>query len=142
MKRNWKWKILHTVLERRTVWFSPYKNRKLKVKFVMSWSSRKKKQGIFYTAYFVRRNFFNICVLSQCIMYWIHFQDIHTFTYQKILLHTLLWLLFKIVESLQCIRNFGIWQDSFAWKCCVFNPSTFTFNQKQYSSFLKKVFIF
>ena len=32
-----------------------------------------------------------------------HFQNIYTFTYQKALLHTLLVLVFKIVESLQCI---------------------------------------
>ena len=35
-------------------------------------------------------------------MYLIHFQNIHTFTYQKILLHTLLLLVFKIVQSLKC----------------------------------------
>ena len=49
--------------------------------------------------------FFNICVLSQCMVYWIHFQDIHTLTYLKTLLHTLLLLVFKIVERLQYILN-------------------------------------
>ena len=44
----------------------------------MSWISRKKKENIFCSVYF-----FNICVLSQCKVYWIHFQNIHTFTYQK-----------------------------------------------------------
>ena len=43
-----------------------------------------------------------ICVLSQCIVYWIHFQNMHTFTYQKTLFHTLLLLVFKIVKSFQC----------------------------------------
>ena len=38
-------------------------------------------------------------------VYWIHFQNIHTLTYQKTLLHTLLLLVFKIVESLQYIFN-------------------------------------
>ena len=46
-----------------------------------SWSSRKK-EGIFYTVCFVQRSFFNICVLSQFIVYWIHFQNIHTFTHR------------------------------------------------------------
>ena len=32
-----------------------------------------------------------------------HFQNTHTFTYRKTLLHTLLLLNSKIVESLQCI---------------------------------------
>ena len=35
----------------------------------MSWSSRKKKEGIFCTVYFVRKKFFNICALSQYIEY-------------------------------------------------------------------------
>ena len=62
----------------------------IKSKTVMSWSSQKKKKGIFCTIYFVQRNFFfNICVSSQCIVYWIHFRNINTFTYQKTLLHTL-----------------------------------------------------
>ena len=99
---NWKWKIPHTVLERCTLCFSSYKNRKLKVK--LWWvGGRKRKEGIFCTVYFVRRNFFKICVLSHCKVYWIHFQNIHIFTYQKTLLHTLLLLVSKIVESLQCI---------------------------------------
>ena len=72
----------------------------------MSWSSRKKKESILCTVYFVRREFFLIiCALSLCILYWIHFQNIHTFTYEKTLLHTLLLFVFKIVESLQCILN-------------------------------------
>ena len=54
----------------------------------MSWSSRRKKECIFCTVYFVQKDiFFKICVLSQCIMYWIHFQNIYTSTYQKTLLH-------------------------------------------------------
>ena len=73
---------------------------------MMTWSSRKKKEGIFCAVYFVWRKFFNIFVLSQCMVYWIHFQNIHTFTYQKTLLHRLLLLVFKIIESLQCILKF------------------------------------
>ena len=73
----------------------------IKSKTVMSWSSRKKKEDIFCTAYFVQRNFFSICVLSKCIVYWIHFQNIHTFTYQK----TVLYRLFCLFESLQYQPN-------------------------------------
>ena len=54
---------------------------------------------------FSERNFLKICVLCQRIVYLIHFHDIHTFAYQKTLLHTLLLLVFKIVESLQCILH-------------------------------------
>ena len=55
----------------------------------MSWSSREKKEGIFCTVYFVQTNFFKMRVLSQFILHWIHFQNKHTFTYQKTLLDTL-----------------------------------------------------
>ena len=41
-------------------------------------------------------------------MYWIHFQNIYTFAYQKTLLYTFLLLVFKIVESLQYIRKVGL----------------------------------
>ena len=71
----------------------------------MSWSSWKKKEPIVCTVYFAKENFFKICALFQSIMYWIHFQYIHTFIYQKTLLHTFLLFVFKIVESLQYILN-------------------------------------
>ena len=35
------------------------------------------------------------CVLSQCKVYWINFHNIHIFTYQKTLLHTLFCLFLK-----------------------------------------------
>ena len=47
-----------------------------------SWSSRKK-ELIFFTFILSEGHFFNIWILSQLIMYWINFQNIHTFTYQK-----------------------------------------------------------
>ena len=60
----------------------------------MSWSSRKEKERIFCTVYF-EGNFF---------------QNIHTFAYQKPLLHTLLLLVFNIVERLQCNLNKNVCQ--------------------------------
>ena len=80
MKQNRKWKIPYTVLERRTFCFSSYKIWKLKKsKTVMRWSSLKKKEGFFCSVYFVQKNFFKICVLSQCKGYWLHSQNIHNF---------------------------------------------------------------
>ena len=70
----------------------------------MSCSSWKKKEGIFCII-LSEGKFFHICVLAQCRVYWIHFQNIHTFTYQKTLLHALLLLLLKIVECLRCILH-------------------------------------
>ena len=74
----------------------------IKCKTVMSWISRKKKRAIFVTLILSEGNVFNICVLSQCTGYWTHFQNMHTFTYQKTLLHYLrhfLFFLFKIQKQ-------------------------------------------
>ena len=38
-------------------------------------------------------------VLSQCIVYWTHFQNIHTFIYQKTLLLTLFYLFWKLMKA-------------------------------------------
>ena len=90
----------HTVSERRTLCFCSYKNSKLNVKL---WAREKKKEGIFRTVYFVWRKNFKTCVLSQCIVYRINFQNIHTFTNQKNITSYNFLLVFKIVKSLQCI---------------------------------------
>ena len=41
----------------------------IKSKTAMSWSSRKKKEGIFVPFILSEGNFFKICDLSQCIVY-------------------------------------------------------------------------
>ena len=71
----------------------------------MSWRSPKKKGALFVLFILSKGNFFKIFVWPQCVVYWMHFPNIHNFIYQKILLHTLLLLVFKIIESLQCILN-------------------------------------
>ena len=82
--------------------FSSYKNRKLIVK--LWWvGAHKRKKSIFCTVYFVRRKFFyHLCFIS---MYNVlnTLSEYLYFTYQKILVHTLSLLVFKIVESLLCI---------------------------------------
>ena len=70
---------------------------------MMSWSSRKKKGRSFCNVHFFRRKCFISCVLSQCIVYWINFQNIYTYTYQNTLLLTFLLLVFKTVESVSFI---------------------------------------
>ena len=76
----------HSFREKNLVLQLIYKSQ-IKSKNVMSWSSRRIKEGIFFTVYLSERNFFKICDLSQCIVYWIQFPNLHTFTYQKTLLH-------------------------------------------------------
>ena len=94
-KRNWKWKIPHTVLERRTLCFRSFENRKLKVKLWWVGVCERKKRAFFVLFILTKGNFLKICVLSQCILYGIHFQNMHPFTNQKTLLHTLCYLFLK-----------------------------------------------
>ena len=66
-------------------------NLVLQIKSKM-WSVRacERKIRVFYLYHlFCQKQFFLTFVLSQCIVYWIHFRNIHTFTYQKPLLQTL-----------------------------------------------------
>ena len=86
-KRSRKWKIQQRDLERRTLCFSSYKNCKLKAK------CERKKTEFFITFILSEGN--STCVLSQCIVYWIRFQDIYTYTYQKTVLQKLFLLVFK-----------------------------------------------
>ena len=87
--------------------------RILKVKLWWLGTGKRIKKAFFVPSILPEGIFFNIFVLSQCIVYWIYFQNLRTFTYQKTLLHTLSLLVFKIVESLQCIFNLltlNLWQ--------------------------------
>ena len=102
-ERRRKWKFPHIVLERRTLCFSSFKNRKLKVNLWWVGARERKKRASFVPFILPEGDFFNICVLSQCIKYLIYFQNLHTFTYQKTLLYTLLVFVFKVVKSLQYI---------------------------------------
>ena len=83
------------------------KNCEFKVKLWWVGAGERKKSAFFVTFILSEGNFFNICVLSQCIVYWMNVQNIYTLTCQKtnIIPYTFL-LVFVIVESLQCILNF------------------------------------
>ena len=94
---NRKWKILHIVLERWTLCFCSCKNCKLK-KSVMR-LTHEKKEGFFHRLFFPKEIFFDNYFLFQFIVYWIQFQSIHTFTYQKTLFHALLYLILKASKA-------------------------------------------
>ena len=89
-------------LKETNVRFVSYKDRKFKVKLWQVWSCETKNRAFFVPFILSEKNFLNICVLSQSIVHWIHFQNIHTFTYQKTLLYTFLLLVFKVLEIFQC----------------------------------------
>ena len=63
----------------------------------------RKKMTFFEPFILSKGNLLKIFVLFQCIMYWIHFHNVHTFRYQETLIHTLLLLAVKIIKSFQCI---------------------------------------
>ena len=94
-----KWKVSHTVLERPTLCFSSYKNRKLKVKLWLVGAGERKKRAFFVPFILSDRNCFNIWVLSQCIAHSIHFQNIHTYRYQQKLLHAPFCLFLKSLKT-------------------------------------------
>ena len=48
-----------------------------------------------YCLFCPKEFFLNICLLSQCIVYWTQNQNIHAFTYQKILLRIIFCLFLK-----------------------------------------------
>ena len=70
-----------------------YKNHKLKPRWVGARAS--KKRGFFVLFILSEGNIFHICVSCQCIVYWIHLQNIQFFTYQKTILHALFCLFLK-----------------------------------------------
>ena len=76
------------------------KNRKLKVKLWWFGACNREKKRAFFVPFILSKgNCFNICVLPQCIVYWIHFQNIDTFIYQKTLLLTLFCLFWKLLKA-------------------------------------------
>ena len=111
LKRNRKWQMPPIFFDRQTFCFTLYKSHKLKVNLWWVGACESKKRAVFVA--FILSEIFSRFVLSQFIVYWINFKNIHTFTYQKTLLHTLLLLVFQIPERLRCIlkdivRSFGM----------------------------------
>ena len=86
----------------------------------MSWTSQKRKRTSFIPFILSEGKICNIFVLSQYIVYWIHLQSIHIFTYQKTLLHTLFCLLLKSpkafsVSLIRSIRKVRLETPDFRW---------------------------
>ena len=59
----------HTFLERRNLSFNSYNNHKLKIKLWWVGACERKKRANFVPFVLSEGNFFNIYVLSQCIVY-------------------------------------------------------------------------
>ena len=72
---------------------------------------KRKKSAFFVPLFYPKEIFLTICVLSQCIVYWLHFQNIHTFTNQKTLLHIFFYSFFKSSKVFSVslrMKNFNI----------------------------------
>ena len=78
------------------------------IKSIKLWwvRARERQKRAFFVPFILsEENFFNIFILSQCIVYWIQFQNIRTFTYQKTLLHTLFCLFLKLSKAFSVSLN-------------------------------------
>ena len=54
-----------------------------------------RKKSVFFVLLILSEEIFLTFILSECMVYSIHFQNMHTFTYQKKLLHTIFCLFLK-----------------------------------------------
>ena len=57
------------------------------------------REHFLYRLFYPKEYFFNTCVTSQRKVHRIHFQNIHTFTYQKTFLHAHLCLFLKSLKT-------------------------------------------
>ena len=75
-KRNGKWKIPHTLLEREILCFSSYNQN----------GARKREKDAFFIMLILSKgNFSNICFVTMYgVLYWIKIQNIYTFTKDNI----------------------------------------------------------
>ena len=129
--RCFKSSMIHPYIHKFSLWLNVNKNYKILfdllvqsiLAFCIIWTNPNDDDTRLYgDTEMVPRNYFNVClniVLSQCIVYWILFKNIHTFPNQ--ILHTLtsytFLLVFKIVESLQCILNLSIYLSIYLSIC-------------------------
>ena len=83
---------------------------------MMSWSSQKKKSALVVSFILSKGDSFNTFGLSQCIVYWINFQTIYTFTFLYKKLHQFIhfWCLFFELEEAFIVSLENISLDSFA----------------------------
>ena len=98
-RRNRIWKTPRIFLERWTMCFMSCKNCELIVKLWWVGTRERKNSAFFVTCILSEWNFCNSWFFSLCIVYWIYFQNIYTFPYQKLLIYTFWLVVFKVVES-------------------------------------------
>ena len=79
MKQNLKWKIPHTVFERRILCFSSYKNRKSKVKLWWVGASERKKRAFFVG--------FNLFTVSRFLCFMSMYSVLNTLSEYTTFLH-------------------------------------------------------
>ena len=83
----------------------------------MSWGSKQKKERIFCNVYLSERIFFNICILSEFIVYWKKtfgmYIYIYSFAYKKTFLLGLKSLKAFFVSLISTFRQAGIWSNAY-----------------------------
>ena len=102
-------------------------------------SSRKKKEGFFVPFILSEENFFNIFVLSRCIVYLISLQNINTFTYQKTLLHTFFCFSKKSPKAFRAFFRKYMIQNTIGKKIGTYKLQLFSVNQMKHYSIIKYI---
>ena len=128
----------NTFLKRWTLCFTSYKNSNLKVK--LWWACERKKEGFFVPFILSEENFFNIFVLSRCIVYLISLQNINTFTYQKTLLHTFFCFSKKSPKAFRAFFRKYMIQKTIGKKIGTYKLQLFSVNQMKHYSIIKYIF--
>ena len=100
-----KWKIPHPLLQRLILCFSSFKNHKLKLKLWWVGARERKKRALFVPFILCRRNFFkNLFFISMYSVLNMLSEYSYFYISENITSYKFL-LVFKIVESFQCIVN-------------------------------------
>ena len=100
-----------------------YRNFQLKLNLWWVRTRERKKRALFVLFILSEWDFFNIFILFQCIMHWIHFQNTDTFTYQKTLLHTLFCFFLKSSKtfSVSLIKSYQKFLNGLSFnRACAF----------------------
>ena len=86
MKQNWNWEMPHTVLERRTLCFSSYKNHKFKRKLWWAGALERKTRAFLFLLFYAKE-FFLTFVLYLIYSMWNTLSE-YTFTLSKNISYT------------------------------------------------------
>ena len=104
---------------RETNHISSHQNSKLNEKLWWVGTCERKEKAFLVPFIFSKENFFpkEICVLSQCIVYWIHFQNIHSLHIVKHCFILFCCLFLKLSKAFSVSLNVCNFHTEMSWFC-------------------------